>query len=76
MFNMTKKGILDDIFSKARFSDKPSIYKVIYRDYNQDIEMNLDDFILESNNFQSIPASRIKTVIRKSKIVFQRRSNN
>ncbi|WP_182134405.1 DUF504 domain-containing protein [Nitrosopumilus sp. b1] len=73
---MTKKGILDDIFSKARFSDKPSIYKVIYRDYNQDIEMNLDDFILESNNFQSIPASRIKTVIRKSKIVFQRRSNN
>lgn len=73
---MTKKGILDEIFSKARFSDEPSIYKVIYRDLNHDIEMNLVDFILESNNFQSIPASRIKTVIRKSEIVFQKEVNN
>ena len=73
---MTKKGILDEIFSKARFSDEPSIYKVIYRDLNHDIEMNLVDFILESNNFQSIPASRIKMVIRKSKIVFQKEVNN
>ena len=73
---MTKKGILDEIFSKARFSDEPSIYKVIYRDLNHDIEMNLVDFILESNNFQSILASRIKTVIRKSEIVFQKEVNN
>ena len=73
---MTKKGILDEIFSKARFSDEPFIYKVIYRDFDQDIEMNLADFILESNNFQSIPASRIKTVIRKSKIVFQKEAGN
>lgn len=76
MFNMTKKGILDEIFSKARFSDEPSIYKVVYRNFNQDKVMNLEDFILESNNFQSIPASRIKMVIRKSKIIFQKEASN
>lgn len=73
---MTKKGILDEIFSKARFSDEPSIYKVIYRDFSQDREMYLADFIVESNNFQSIPASRIKKVIRRTEVIFQKGANN
>ena len=72
---MTKKGILDEIFSKARFADEPSIYKVVYRNFNQDRMINLMDFILESNNFQSIPASRIKMIMRKSKIIFQKESS-
>ena len=72
---MTKKGILDEIFSKARFADEPSIYKVAYRNFNQDRMINLMDFILESNNFQSIPASRIKMIMRKSKIIFQKESS-
>jgi len=43
---MVKKGIIEEIFSKARFADDPRSYKVIYRDFETLREVTLSDFII------------------------------
>lgn len=61
---MTRKGRLEEIFSKALHADDPSLYFVSYRDFESIVEVPLDEFVKLSENFSVIPASRI-TRIRK-----------
>ena len=68
-----KKGIIEEIFSKARFADNPNEYKVVYRDFERRVETTLPQFILESNNFQTIPISRIERIERNNTILFEKK---
>lgn len=61
---MTRKGRLEEIFSKALHADDPSLYFVSYRDFESIVEVPLDEFVKLSEDFSVIPASRI-TRIRK-----------
>jgi hypothetical protein len=61
---LTRKGRLEEIFSKALHADDPSLYFVSYRDFESIVEVPLDEFVKLSENFSVIPASRI-TRIRK-----------
>ncbi|MCH7968744.1 MAG: DUF504 domain-containing protein [Thaumarchaeota archaeon] len=69
---MTKKGVIEEIFSKARFADDPKLYKVFYRDFENIRELTLSDFIAESNNFETIPITRIEMIKRNEKILFKK----
>ncbi len=69
---MTKKGVIEEIFSRARFADDPKIYKVFYRDFENIRELTLPDFIAESNNFETIPITRIEMIKRNEKILFKK----
>lgn len=70
---MTRKGRLEEIFSKALYADDPSQYFVSYRDFESVVEVTLKDFVELSENFTVIPASRIVEV-RKGKETLYRRS--
>ena len=63
---MTRKGRLEEIFSKALHADDPSLYFVSYRNFEDIVEVSLDEFVKLSENFSVIPASRI-TKVRKGK---------
>ncbi len=61
---MAKKGAIAEIFSKALHHDRPDIYLVGYVDLGTIKEVNLPDFLILSENFELIPATRI-TYIKK-----------
>ncbi len=67
---MTKKGIIEEIFSKARYADNPNLYKIFYRDFDKIRELSLPEFNKESNNFETIPVTRIKVIKKNNKILF------
>lgn len=67
---MTKKGRLEEIFSKALHADDPSLYFVSYRDFENIVELPLDEFIKLSENFSLIPASRITKVRRRERTLY------
>ncbi len=69
---MVKKGKIEEIFSKARFADDPNTYKVFFRDFDTIREVALLDFIIESNNFETIPITRIKMIKKDDKILFEK----
>jgi uncharacterized protein (UPF0248 family) len=69
---MTKKGILEEIFSKARFSDNPFSYRIFFRDLDTIKELNLPDFLEESNDFEKIPVNRIVMIKKNNTILFQK----
>ena len=71
---MTKKGIIQEIFSKARFVDDSEKYKITYRDFEFLRELSLPDFIKESNDFEKIPVSRIMVIKKNNKILFEKSS--
>jgi hypothetical protein len=71
---MVKKGIIEEILSKAIFADNPNNYKISYRDYERVKEKTLIEFIKESNNFQSIPISRIETIKKNHRILFEKKN--
>lgn len=68
-----KKGIIEEIFSKAKFADNPKEYKIFYRDFERIVEKTLPEFIKESNNFQTIPISRIERIEKKNTILFEKK---
>jgi uncharacterized protein (UPF0248 family) len=70
---MTKKGRLEEIFSKALHADDPSMYFVSYRDFDNVVEVTLKEFVELSENFAVIPASRIIEV-RKGRETLYRKS--
>ena len=72
MTSMTKKGIIEEIFSKAKFADDPTLYRVFYRDFDSIRELPLLDFLKESNNFETIPITRIQLIKRNNKILFKK----
>ena len=69
---MTKKGKIEEIFSKARFADEPGLYKVAFRDFETLRELSLPDFIVESNNFETIPVTRIEFIKKGVNILFKK----
>jgi len=69
---VVKKGQIEEIFSKARFADKTSTYKVFFRDFDIIREVTLPDFIIESNNFETIPITRIEMIKKDDKILFEK----
>ena len=71
---MVKKGVIDEIFSKAKFADDANAYKIIYRDFEKLRETTLPEFIKESNNFQTIPISRIEMIKKNHRILFEKNS--
>jgi hypothetical protein len=69
---MTKKGIIEEIFSKAKFANEISLYYVSYRDFEKIREVELQEFIEESENFQKIPSSRITKIRKNNTILFEK----
>lgn len=71
-YSMTKKGIIQEIFSKAQFADDPYLYKITFRDFDNLKILSLPDFLIESENFQTIPVNRIKKIMKNNKILFEK----
>jgi hypothetical protein len=70
--NMVKKGVIEEIFSKAIFADDSRSYKVFYRDFERIVEAPLSEFLILSNNLQTIPISRIKKIKKNNTILFEK----
>jgi hypothetical protein len=67
---MGRKGRLQEIFSKAIHADNPALYTVAYRDYAEIKEVPLLNFLKISEDFQTIPASRIVYVRRLKEMLY------
>jgi len=72
---MGKKGVIEEIFSNARFSGETNVYVISFRDFEKIREITLPKFIKESFNFQKIPASRITKIRKNNTILFEKSSN-
>ena len=66
------KGTVEEIFSKAVHHNNPKEYKIFYRNFEKIIEINLSEFIKISDNFQTIPASRIEKITKNDIILFEK----
>ena len=69
---MVRKGRLEETFSKAMHADDPKLYTVAYRDYDEIKELPLLEFLQVSEDFQTIPASRIVYVRRLNETVYRK----
>jgi len=69
---MTKKGVINEIFSKARFGNEAGTYKIFYRDYEKIKEVTLPEFIKVSENFETIPVNRIRKITKNNMILFEK----
>lgn len=69
---MTKKGIVEEILSKAKYADETKTYKIYYRDFDTIRETTLHEFIDMSDNFQTIPISRIVMIKKNAIILFEK----
>lgn len=69
---VVKKGKIEEIFSKARYADKPETYKILFRDLDSLREVTLPEFIIESNYFETIPITRIEMIKKDNKILFEK----
>ena len=69
---MTKKGIVEEIFSKAQFADEAKLYKIFYRDFDRLVETTMTEFLKESDNFQTIPINRIKKIMKSGTVLFEK----
>ena len=69
---MTRKGRLQEIFSKALYADNPDLYSVSYRDYSSIVEVPLLEFINISENFELIPSNRVLLVRKERQILYRK----
>lgn len=69
---MVKKGIVEEIFSKAKFANDIHSYFVSFRDFQRIREVKLLEFITESENFSKIPISRIVKIRKNNTILFEK----
>ena len=69
---MTKKGIIEEIFSKAKFANEINLNYVSYRDFERIREVKFKEFMEESENFQKIPSSRITRIGKNNTILFEK----
>jgi hypothetical protein len=67
---MARKGKLAEIFSKARYADNPESYLVGYLDYDIVKEITLPEFLKESDNFETIPITRIQYIKKENTVLF------
>jgi uncharacterized protein (UPF0248 family) len=73
---MVRKGKLQEIISKAIYADDPTLYTITYRDFDEIKETSLMQFLQLSENFQTIPASRIVSIKRLNETIYQKVSNS
>ena len=73
---MSKKGLLQEIFSKALYAEKPDQYTVHYRDFDSAVCVPLLDFLSISENFHLIPANRILAIKKANKVLYQKHKFN
>lgn len=69
---MTRKGRLEEIFSRALYADDPTLYSVSYRDFEHIVEVPLQEFLRLSENFAVIPPNRILLVKKNGQILYQK----
>ncbi len=69
---MARKGKLQEIISRALHADDPGLYTVTYRDFDELKEVSFQEFLKLSEDFQTIPASRIVYVKRLNEIVYRK----
>ena len=69
---MPRKGKLAEIFSKANYTDNPNSYIVGYLDYETIKEVILPEFIKISDNFETIPSTRILHVRKGNNILYSK----
>ena len=69
---MPRKGKLAEIFSKARYADNPNSYMVGYLDFDVIKEVTLQEFIKISDNFETIPITRIYYIKKGNRILFSK----
>ena len=72
---MARKGRLDEIFSKALYADDVALYSVSYRDFEDIIEVSLQEFVKLSKNFEVIPQNRIVFVKKSGQILYRKHGN-
>ena len=70
---MTKKGRLEEIFSKAIYFDDPKLYSVCYRNFDSLLEISLSEFVKASENFELIPASRVMKITKDGKVLYSKK---
>jgi len=68
---MVRKGRLQEILSKAIYADDPKLYTISYRDFDEIKQVPLPEFLKLSEDFQTIPASRIVYVKRSNEIIYK-----
>ncbi len=69
---MTKKGKVAEILSKALYTDNPDLYLVGFIDLGETKEVTLPEFLKLSENFQVIPASRIRYIKKNNSILYSK----
>ena len=69
---MVRKGKLADIFSKALYDDDPNFYVIGYLDFGEVKESSLPEFLKVSENFETIPATRIVYIKKENRILFSK----
>ena len=69
---MPRKGKLTEIISKAKYADNPNSYIVGYLDYDTIKEVTLPEFIKISDNFETIPITRIHHIRKGNDILYSK----
>ena len=69
---MARKGLLDEIFSKALYADDAALYSVSYRDFENIVEVPLPEYVELSENYQVIPQSRIVLVKKSGQTLYRK----
>jgi hypothetical protein len=69
---VTRKGRLDEIFSKALYADDATLYSVSYRNFENTVEVPLPEFVKLSENFTVIPQTRILLVRKHEQVLYHR----
>jgi len=69
---MPRKGRLAEIFSKALYADNPNSYTIGFLDYDTIKEITLPEFIKESDNFETIPITRIHYIKKQNRVLFSK----
>ncbi|MDE1872093.1 MAG: DUF504 domain-containing protein [Thaumarchaeota archaeon] len=72
---MARKGLVSEIFSKALYHDNPDLYFVGYLDFNIIKESTLTEFLKISENFETIPATRIFYIKKENKTLYHKSNN-
>lgn len=71
--NHGKKGVIGEIFSKATHVDDAKTYKIFYRNFNRIVETTLPEFLIQSENNQTIPISRIQKIKKNNTVLFEKK---
>ncbi|MCL4435265.1 MAG: DUF504 domain-containing protein [Thaumarchaeota archaeon] len=71
-----RKGVLEEVLSRALHADDPGKYSVVYREFNRAREVGLLEFLELSENFTTVPASRIILVKKEGSEVLYRTSRS